>query len=54
MDVDNLIEELDAPRFHSLSFFPYSLNTEGEIVMLMRKKQKSKTPDLFIDFGTKF
>jgi len=54
MNVDDLIEELDAPRFHSVSFYPYSLNEEGEVVVLMRKKQKSKTPGLFIDFGTKF
>lgn len=34
-----IINELESSRFLSCSFFPYSLNEDSEVVILMRKKQ---------------
>lgn len=53
-DKELTIAELEAPRFQSCSFFPYSLNEDSEIVLLMRNKKGSKCPDLYTDFGTSF
>ena len=48
------IAELEGPRFQSCSFFPYSLNEDSEIVLLMRNKKGTKNPDYYVDFGTSF
>ena len=53
-DKENTIAELEAPRFQSCSFFPYSLNEDSEIVLLMRNKKGSKNPEYYVDFGTSY
>ena len=53
-DKDNNIAELESPRFQSCSFFPYSLNEDSEVVLLMRNKKGSKNPDFYVDFGTSY
>jgi hypothetical protein len=40
------------PRFQSCSFFPYTLNENGEVVLLLRNKKDSKNPDFYTEFGT--
>lgn len=56
LDSDKIITnaELESPRFQSCSFFPYSLNEESEIVLLMRNKKMSKNPEFYVDFGTSY
>jgi hypothetical protein len=46
------IEDLEVPRFQSASFFPYTVNENGEVVLLMRNKKDSKNPNMYVDFGT--
>lgn len=53
-DKELVIAELESPRFQSCSFFPYSLNEESEVVLLMRNKKQSKNPDYYMDFGTSY
>lgn len=53
-DFENSIAELEAPRFQSCSFFPYSLNEDSEVVILMRNKKGGKNPNYYIDFGTSY
>ena len=51
-DQELTIAEVEAPRFQSCSFVPYSLNEDSEVVLLMRNKKGSKCPNLYLDFGT--
>mmetsp|Transcript_36934 Transcript_36934/g.56559 ORF Transcript_36934/g.56559 Transcript_36934/m.56559 type:complete len:116 (+) Transcript_36934:2-349(+) len=53
-DKEQTIAELEAPRFLSCSFYPYSLNEESEVVVLLRNKKGSKNPDFYVDFGTSY
>ena len=53
-DKEATIAELEAPRFQTCSFFPYSLNEESNIVLLMRNKKMSKNPNFYVDFGTSY
>lgn len=45
-------DDLELPRFQACSLFPYSLDENGEVVLLMRNKKESKNPTSFIGFGT--
>lgn len=47
------IENLELPRLQSCSFYPYSLDEFGDIVILMRNKKDSKNSTYYVDFGTK-
>ena len=53
-DCEVTIGELEAPRFLSCSFYPYSLNEDSEVVLLMRNKKGGKNPNYYIDFGTSY
>ena len=53
-DKEFTIAELEAPRFQTCSFYPYSLNDDSQVVILMRNKKASKTPDFYSDFGTSY
>ena len=53
-DKEVTIAELEAPKFESCSFFPYSLNEDSEVVLLVRNKKGSKTPEMYIDFGCSY
>lgn len=46
------LEEIELPRFQTCSFFPYTMNESGDIVLLMRNKKDSKNPNYYIGFGT--
>lgn len=46
------INELELPLFSSCSFFPFSINENGELALLMRNKKDGKNPELYSDFGT--
>ena len=46
-----IINELESARLQSVSFFPYSLNEESDVVLLMRQKGDSQ---ILKDFGTQF
>ena len=50
--VQQLLEELEVPRYTSCSFFAYSLSDQGEVVLLMRNKRDSKNSPYYVDFGT--
>ena len=47
-----MINDLESSRFISCSFFPYSLNEDSDIVLLMRQKVASNP--IYFDFGTTF
>ena len=40
-------------RFEEVGVFPYSINEEGELVILLRTDAKSQTPALYQDFGAR-
>lgn len=40
------------PRFEHCSFFPYTLNENGHVVLLLRTNKDSKTPNFYLNFGT--
>ncbi|CDW71898.1 UNKNOWN [Stylonychia lemnae] len=46
------IQDLETPRFLSSSFYPYTLNDNGEVVLLMRNKKDSKNSPFYTDFGS--
>jgi hypothetical protein len=46
------IADIETPRFQTASFFPYTLNENGEVALLMRNKKDSKNPEFYVDFGT--
>jgi len=46
------IEDLETPRFLSSSFYPYTLDDTGEVVLLMRNKKDSKNSPFYTDFGS--
>lgn len=45
------LEDLELPRFQTCSFFPYSLNEQGGVVLLLCQKKDSKS-DYYLGFGT--
>ena len=51
---EKTIADIEAPRFQSCSFIPYSLNEESDVVVLLRNKKGSKNPDYYVDFGTSY
>ena len=53
-DNENTVFELESPRFESCSFFPYSLNEDSQVVILLRNKKGSKSPEFYTDFGCSY
>lgn len=47
-----MISDLESPRFTSCSWYPYSLNDNGEVVILFRNKKDSKNSPYYTDFGS--
>ena len=52
MQSSSQLADLETPRFTSCSFYPYSLNENGEAVLLMRNKKDSKNSIYYTDFGS--
>ena len=46
------LDEIEIPRLQSCSFYPYTVNETGDVVLLMRNKKDSKNPNFYVDFGT--
>ncbi len=46
--------ELETPRITTCSFYPYSLNENGEVVLLLRNKKDSKNAPYYVDFGSTY
>ena len=46
--------ELETPRVTTCSFYPYSLNENGEVVLLLRNKKDSKNAPYYVDFGSTY
>lgn len=46
------LEDIEVPRLQSCSFYPYTLNENGEVALLMRNKKDSKNSEYYLDFGT--
>ena len=53
-DCSDIFNDLTSPRFQSCSFFPYSLNEDSKVVILMRQKCNSLYPEMYRDFGTNY
>jgi hypothetical protein len=49
-----ILDEIESPIYISNSFFPYSLNEDSDVCILMRQKRTSATHNLFLDFGATF
>ena len=39
------------PKFSEVGFFPYSINDNGDLVILFRRNFKGPSPEIFQDFG---
>lgn len=53
-DCSEIFNDMINPRFQSCSFYPYSLNEDSKVVILMRQKCQSNYPDMYRDFGTNY